>query len=196
MRIDLEKITPRQKLTIAKGLCEYEYIMNNWQNNDSDFREVYYEFYLKARWAVMSNPNNSIPYFEKLQAISLDDDLMGILDFLKDKMEKHSYELSLGSKLLHTRNPAMPIYDSKVREYLTKEENVPFWWHVTGSSASRGTAEREKIKHDWTELCNWYTMFLPSPRGKQWIDWFDSNFPTYRHISDVKKVDFIIFATN
>ena len=65
MRIDLEKITPRQKLTIAKGLCEYEYIMNNWQNNDLDFREVYYEFYLKARWAVMSNPNNNIPYFSE-----------------------------------------------------------------------------------------------------------------------------------
>jgi coproporphyrinogen III oxidase len=144
----------------------------------------------------MSNPNNNIPYFEKLQTISPQDALMDILDSLKDEMEKHSYELSLGSKLLHTRNPAMPIYDSKVREYLTKEENVPFWWHVTGSSAPRGTAEREKIKHDWTELCNWYTMFLPSPRGKQWMDWFDSNFPTYRHISDVKKVDFIIFATN
>ena len=51
------------KSTIAKGLCEYEYIMENWKNDDTDFREVYYEFYLKARWAVMSNPNNNIPYF-------------------------------------------------------------------------------------------------------------------------------------
>lgn len=196
MQIDLEKITPRQKLTIAKGLCEYEYIMNNWQNNDLDFREVYYAFYLKARWAVMRKPDNSIPYFEKLQTISPDDDLLGILDWLKEKMEKHSYEFSLGSKLLHTRNPNMPIYDSKVREYLTKEENVPLWWQVTGSSAPRGTAEREKIKHDWTELCNWYTMFLSSPRGIQWIEWFNVNFPTFSHISNVKKVDFIIFATN
>ena len=45
MRIDVERITPRQKLTIAKGLCEYEYIMENWKNDDTDFREVYYEFY-------------------------------------------------------------------------------------------------------------------------------------------------------
>ena len=34
----------------------------DYKFDDSDFREVYYEFYLKARWAVMSNPNNNIPY--------------------------------------------------------------------------------------------------------------------------------------
>ena len=196
MRIDVERITPRQKLTIAKGLCEYEYIMENWKNDDTDFREVYYEFYLKARWAVMSNPNNKLPYFRKLQTISPDDSLMEILDSLKTEMEKHSYELSLGSKLLHTRNSAVPIYDSKVREYLMNEENVGFWWHTTGSSAPRGISEREKIKHDWAAPCNWYAEFLPSPRGKQWIAWFNASFPTYKHISDIKKVDFIIFATN
>ena len=82
------------------------------------------------------------------------------------------------------------------REYLMNEENVGFWWHTTGSSAPRGISEREKIKHDWAALCNWYAEFLPSSRGKQWIEWFNASFPTYKHISDIKKVDFIIFATN
>ena len=66
MYIDVEKITPRQKLIIAKGLCDYQYIMDNWQKNDADFQAVYYEFYLKARWAVMNKTSNSQPYFEKL----------------------------------------------------------------------------------------------------------------------------------
>lgn len=196
MYIDIDKITSRQKLIIAKGLCDYQYIMDNWQKNDEDFQSVYYDFYLKARWAVMSNPNNSVPYFEKLQSISPDDDLLDILNELKTEMEKQSYELSLGSKLLHTRNTSSPIYDSKVREYLSKEEDVNFWWHVSGSSAPRHTSEFDKIKHDWLELCNWYSMFLTSSRGLQWIEWFDTNFPAYKGISDVKKIDFIIFATN
>ena len=200
MSIDVNKITPRQKLIIAQGICEYQYIMDNWQENDKDFQDVFYEFYLKARWAVMNKPSNKIPYFQKLQSISPTDDLMDIICDLKSEMENKSYELSLGSKLLHTRNTSSPIYDSKVREYLSKEENVEFWWYRTkgmsGSSAPRGTSEFDKIKHDWQELCNWYSMFLSSPRGEEWIKWFDANFPTYTSISDVKKVDFIIFAVN
>lgn len=196
MYIDIDKITDRQKLIIAKGLCDYQYIMDNWQKNDADFQAVYYEFYLKARWAVMNKTSNSQPYFDKLQSISPDTDLMVILEELKSEMEKGSYELSLGSKLLHTRNTDSPIYDSKVREYLSKEENVEFWWHVKGSHAPRGTSEFEKIKHDWLELCNWYSDFLSSSRGKSWIEWFDANFPAHKNVSDVKKVDFIIFATN
>lgn len=196
MYIDIDKITERQKLIIAKGLCDYQYIMENWQKNDADFQAVYYEFYLKARWAVMNKTSNSQPYFEKLQSISPDADLMVILEELKSEMERESYELSLGSKLLHTRNTASPIYDSKVREYLSKEECVKFWWHVKGSQAPRSISEFAKIKHDWEELCNWYIAFVPSERGRRWIEWFDTNFPAYRNISDIKKIDFIIFATN
>ena len=196
MYIDIDKITERQKLIIAKGLCDYQHIMENWQKNDADFQAVYYEFYMKARWAVMNKTGNSQPYFEKLQSISPDADLMVILEELKSEMEKGSYELSLGSKLLHTRNTASPIYDSKVREYLSKEEGVEFWWHVKGSQAPRGISEFAKIKHDWEKLCNWYAEFVPSERGRRWIEWFDTNFPAYRNISDIKKIDFIIFATN
>ena len=48
----------------------------------------------------------------------------------------------------------------------------------------------------WKELCNWYSEFMISDRGKQWINWFNTNFPLHKDISDVKKIDFIIFATN
>lgn len=198
MKIELTKITPRQKLKIAKGLCDYLYIMDNWQVNDDDFQDVYYEFYLSARWAVMNNPKNKIPYFTKLQSISPEDNLIDIIHDLKSNLEKGSNELSLGSKLLHTRNPSSPIYDKKIREYLSENEDVSFWWHIPNkdSGAPRGTTEEEKIKHDWQELCNWYKRFLPSQRGKEWIKWFDQNFPAYTAISDLKKIDFIIYATN
>lgn len=44
MGIYVSQITSSQKLTIAKGLCDYQYIIGNWQTKDADFQAVYYEF--------------------------------------------------------------------------------------------------------------------------------------------------------
>ena len=193
-----DQITPRQKLIIAKALCDYQYIMENWHVNDKDFQDIYYEFYLKSRWAVMSDSNNKRVYFDKLKSISPEDDLIMIVRELHKCIQKHSFELSLASKMLHTRNPSRPIYDKKIRDYLSKEENVNFWWQIANrkSGVPKGTTDEEKIEHDWKMLCDWYNHFLRSQRGNEWIRWFNTNFPAYNKISDVKKVDFIIFATN
>ena len=199
MPIILNNITERQKLIIAKGLLDYQFIMQNWETNTKDFQDVYYEFYLKARWAVMKKPANSSSYFNLLQSTQ-STDLIDIIDELKQRTAQKSYEFSLCSKLLHTIKPDSPIYDSKVREYLSKNEDVELWWHrnkgMHGKSAPRRTSEIDKIKHDWEALCDWYNYFLSSQAGKSWIDWFDKNFPTHKNISDVKKIDCIIFATN
>lgn len=194
MKIDVYQITPRQKLAIAKGLCDYRYIMEYWKQNDSDFQKVFYDFYLKARWAIMNKTGNKEPYFKKLQEISPDDSLIDILKDLKLRMESDSYEFSIGSKLLHTRNPSMPIYDSKVRDYLSAEEKVSFLWYQSGTS--RDKSALEKIEYDWKKLREWYDCFLNSEQGLEWLSWFDRCFPAYADISSVKKVDFIIFATN
>ena len=47
--ININAITSKQKLTIAKGLLDYQYIMQNWETNSADFQEVYYNFYLKQK---------------------------------------------------------------------------------------------------------------------------------------------------
>lgn len=201
MKIEVDNITEYQKLIIVKGLYDYQYIMNNWENvSDDDFYKVYYNFYLSARGGIMRRDGNKVPYYKKLREISPNEDFIEVLNQLKDEMQSNSYEFSLVSKLLHTRNPVMPIYDSKVREYLSKNEEVEFWWYrnkdMYGNTAPRGTIEIEKIKHDWQELCKWYLSFQESVRCKKWIEWFDINFPEFKNISNVKKIDFIIFATN
>lgn len=192
----VDNITPRQKLVIAKGLLDYQYIMDNREKNDDDFQDVYYDFYLKARGEMWNVDHRSV-YFELLNGISPETtDLMGILTSLNEKLG--SFEFSIGSKMLHTQNPSMPIYDSKVREYLSKKEDVKLWWKIPNreSGARRGTREVEKITHDWDELCKWYDRLLHSSQGEKWINWFDDNFQDFAGISNVKKVDFIIFATN
>ena len=192
--IDITRITPRQKLIIETGLLEYRYVMKYWQLNDADFQDVYHDLYLRARGGVMRKEGNKKPYFDKLQNISSADSLIDIIEDLKESMEQHCYEFSLSSKLLHTRNPLSPIYDSKVREYLSREENVHFWWNRSG--APRGTTEIEKIRHDWQMLNDWYEAMLDSDRGRKWIEWFDSMFPEDSEISNVKKIDWIIFAAS
>lgn len=71
--------------------------MRNQCKDELDFQVVYYDFYLKARWAVMNKEGNKRPYFEEMFSISPTDDLLTILEHLKEKMESHSYEFSLGS---------------------------------------------------------------------------------------------------
>ena len=123
---------------------------------------------------------------------------MEILAELKRRTKKGSYEFSLGSKLLHTRNPLVPIYDRKVREYLSQKEKVNLWWQIPQreSGAPRGTTDEKKILHDWDILREWYCDLFAGPRGAEWIAWFDSCFPDFNNISNVKKIDFIIYATN
>ena len=40
MAIDLNKITPKQKLIIEKGLIDYVYIMKYWKDNDIEYSGV------------------------------------------------------------------------------------------------------------------------------------------------------------
>lgn len=194
MKIDVRQITPFQKLTIEKGLCDYQYIMNHWQDNDLDFQKVYYNFYLRSRWAVMSKAENKSVYFAKLQSVSKESDIISIIDDLKKELTSGTTEFSIVSKLIHTKNDKSPIYDKKIREYLSENEGQNFYWQQKG--APRGMSDKEKIKHDWELLVKWYNDFLETERCEQWIKWFDSNFPNYIDISNVKKVDSIIFSTN
>lgn len=122
MSIILKNISEKQKLIIAKGLLDYQFIMLNWKMNTKDFQDVYYEFYLKARWAIMKNPQNSNAYFDILQATDQNAKLMDVIKALKISLTKESYEFSICSKLLHTINSNSPIYDSKVRKYLSAEK--------------------------------------------------------------------------
>lgn len=44
---------------------------------------------------------------------------------------------------------------------------------------------------------NWYNNFIKNDqRYTQWINWFDGKFPQHKNISNVKKIDFLIFIFN
>lgn len=151
MAIDLNKVTSKQKLIIEKGLLDYVYIMKYWKDNDIDFQKIYYDFYLKARWKVMSKPENQYIYFKKLQDLNPNESLLDVLFYLREHMDSKSFEFSIATKLLHTRNDHMPIYDSKIRNYLIRQENVRLWW-LTSFKNSGDKAKLAQIEHDWDLL--------------------------------------------
>lgn len=197
-RIDVNKITERQKLTIRNGINTYMFIMAHRDEDDDDFREVYYSYYLTARSAVFAkkkmnketkkkedNPNWEA-YFSLLHKTDGHESLMSIVEELQKGLVQQSLEFSFATKLLHTKNNQMPIYDSKIRKYLKEAEKKVFKTEKKNSL--------ENIQTDWDTLVNWYDDFQKTKEAKEWITWFDSNFPEGKEISAVKKIDTIIFA--
>lgn len=208
-KIIVKNITDRQKLTIKNGINTYLYIQNHHEQDSEDFRNVYYDFYLKARSSVFAkkktntekkekedNPNWD-KYFKLLNDSKGEEPLISIVKNIESFTG--SYEFSFASKLLHTKNTSVPIYDSKVRDYLKKVEKVKLVsLDVTVKNEEDKEDKRkkkiDKINNNWKELNKWYDEFFESGRAKEWLDWFDDNFPEGKSISDVKKIDFIIFA--
>ena len=90
--------------------------------------------------------------------------------------------------MLHTIDERYPIYDKKVMKYLSKNENVVLWFNKKSPNIL------EYIEHDCKELINRYKRFLKGDESKTWINWFDKEFPSFIKISQIKKIDFIIYA--
>lgn len=197
MQIDLTSITDRQILNLEKALLDYEYIQSHCQNPcNKDFQDVYYSFYLKARWAQLGGKGGSKSgaYFNVLNSINGTELLEDVLEELIVAGVSDTYEFSIGSKLLHTKNPNSPIFDSKVYSYLTKDEGLQLQYR---KALKNGQTKLQQIQHDWKIINDWYDNLIKNdPRGKQWVAWFDNKFPQYKGISDVKKIDFLIFIFN
>lgn len=197
--IDPKNATKKQMLELEKTLLDYQFIMDNKYSADEkskeDFKDVYYKFYLSARWAVYANKENRKKYFEVFEEQKETTELIKIVQALHDKLNNDSYDFSVATKILHTHHPENPIFDSKVQKYLDslakKENREKFYW---GKDLKNGKDKLKQIEHDWELLNKWYENFQKSDEGKDWIDWFNNEFPDYKDISNVKKIDSIIFA--
>lgn len=186
--INFEEVTDRQKLELKKALLDYQFIMNHIKdyNNMKDddkyfFKKLYYNFYLKSRRRKLEYWG---AYFDLLDITKKGDRFEDVIRKIFEKYK--TYEFSFATKLLHTKDSDMPIYDSKVYHYLKGE--IPLKWQNVGVGK-----KVEQIKEDYQNLVDWYKKFQESDEGKKWIVWFEKEFPN-NGILDVKKIDFIIFA--
>ena len=96
--------------------------------------------------------------------------------------ETGKVEASFTSKLLHTLNNDMPIWDKFVLLNLNKK--IP---------TCRG---EEKLKHSikiYDEILVWYKEALKSKEIQKKLSEFDKILPEYAWLSPTKKLDFLLW---
>ena len=92
-------------------------------------------------------------------------------------------EASFSSKMLATVDPHKPIWDQYVLHNL--------------GLALTGKTQEEKLSNAiilYDEIDRWYTEYLASGEGKENILIFDRLLPDYSWISNVKKIDCLLWS--
>ena len=187
-KINLKNVTKEQKDYFRECLQKYCFIMEQKSKIplSEEFKNSYINFYLKARRL----KNEYKPKYFKELSKRIKDNNISAEDFenILNKLNKitDAWEISITSKLMHTINPDLPIFDSKVKNYLTKCEDVSL------SIYGKGEQRKQTVLRAWSNLNDWYKDI--EKKKAKWITWFDKEFPEYKDITPVKKVDFIIFC--
>ena len=94
------------------------------------------------------------------------------------------YEPSFSSKLVATLDPYQPVWDSFVLK--NTDQKAPLY-------TDKNRVAKAKIVY--MGIQDWYANYIASPEGKIVIAAFDSLVAENESITDIKKVDFILWQT-
>lgn len=171
----MEKILDRVKI----GLAKYQWIMSHVHETDvssnAEFQKFYNGFY-RMRQRPTDFYKTYYAFLERNKN-NLDLTFGEILAYLYE--ETGSIHASFSSKLLATVNPNMPIWDKFVLQNLGLR--TPYYY------------EKDRIQKTvqlYQRICDWYE----SEQAREQLKVFNELFPN-ENISDVKKIDFILWAT-
>lgn len=177
---DVDKIF-QERLATSLGLDKYQYIMSRVTkidvSADAEFQRTFNRFYIVRRNAEWRKCYYE--YFEKVKDSSSTFD--EIITYL---YEKTGYiEPSFSSKMLATLIPDKPIWD----RYVVQNLDITL----------EGKTKEEKLANAislYKEMEKWYTDFLMSDKSRECIKKFDEVLPDYRWISEVKKIDTVLWS--
>lgn len=166
-----------------RGIAQYAALMDLCGQVDvavnADFQRQYNAFYrVRCRheswyrdyYALMQNLKETKPLFPD------------VLDAIHSATGR--YEPSFASKLVATIDPSKPVWDVHVLRN-------------TNHSAP-GYARKAKMclaKAAYASMEEWYVTFLQSPEGKLCVSEFNRLVPSHQLLTDLKKVDFILWQT-
>lgn len=85
--------------------------------------------------------------------------------------------------MLATIHPGKPIWDRYVVQNLSIQ--------LTGKTKEEKLGNAISI---YVDIENWYENFLDSEKGKECIREFDRVLPDYKGISNIKKIDSILWS--
>lgn len=114
-----------------------------------------------------------------------------ILNDLKSPSGTGRIETSFGSKLLHTIDCDEPIYDNEVIEKLRSCFGTERYFR--GVPKIINSIDDAVAVYNALRAC-YYDCLIPYAKKVGYFDAFDSAFPFAKHISEVKKIDFYLWA--
>ena len=166
-----------------KGINQYLAIMEMFPyvdvSKDRTFQKQFNAFYrIRQRpekwyseyYSLMENGKNNPVRFEAVL-----DRIYGILG---------RYEPSFSSKLAATLDPYEPVWD----KYVVKntDQKAPYY---TASN------KLERAKAIFANIRLWYAKHMQSAEGKMMIEIFNNMVEEHDRITNIKKVDFILWKT-
>lgn len=180
VNFDVNKVF-QERLASSMGLDKYQYIMNEVKKinicMDADFQRTFNGFYIVRRneaWRKVY-----YEYFENIKG--------GTPTFAS--IITHLYECtgnvepSFSSKMLATILPEKPIWDRYVIQNLDME--------------LIGVTKQERLENAivlYADIEKWYADFLQTDKAKECIEVFDIVLPDYKWLSNIKKIDSILWS--
>lgn len=177
---DVNKIF-QDRLAKSMGLDKYQYIMDQVGKTDvstnADFQRIFNGFYIVRR-----NEAWRKVYYELFEQVKKGTPTFA--DILTHMYESTgNIEPSFSSKMLASIFPDKPIWD----QYVIQNLNMKLV----------GVTKQKQLENAITLYNNvekWYAYFLQTDKAKECIEKFDCAMPDYKHISNVKKIDCILWS--
>ena len=171
----------QDRLALSLGLDKYEIIVKELKNTDiskdADYQRNFNGFYIVRRNEAWRNVYYT--YFEKVKNET--PTFKEIITYLYDSTG--NIEPSFSSKMLSSIFPEMPIWD----RYVVQNLNMQLL----------GTTKTERLENAislYNDIVNWYKDFLQTDKARECIQVFDQTLPDYQWLSDIKKIDCILWS--
>lgn len=166
-----------------KGIDQYLWLMRNvYRCNvrmDREFQRRYNGFYRVRQ----RSKDWYVTYFDLLEARKFEGaNFAEVLDFLWDSLGR--YEPSFSSKLVATIDPHKPVWDRFVLQNTGLQE-----------PKYSDKFRKQKAKQVYRQIGVWYSDYLTTEKGHRVIEIFDESVPEHEEITDLKKVDFVLWQT-
>lgn len=180
MNFDVQKVF-QERLASSMGLDKYRFIMERVNNTDvsvdTEFQRAFNGFYIVRRNEAWRNVYYT--YFEKVKREK--PTFASILTYLFECTG--NIEPSFSSKMLATIYPDKPIWDRYVVQNLGLE--------LSGSTKEERLGNAISL---YEEIEDWYAAFVKTEKAKECVETFDAALPDYQWLSDIKKIDSILWS--
>ena len=150
---------------------------------DGDFRKKFNSYY-----KVMCRSGDWYKDYYKLM-VEQKGEKRSFEEILKKLSKYGNVEVSFASKLVSAIDPGKPIWD----QYVIKNLGLYTKWDGARNKSLDERIEVAKLIYETIET--WYTEFLETKAGQEFVKEFDAVLPDHKErLSNVKKLDYILWS--